>query len=131
MMKKLTTMLLGAATLLVGLSAVGAPAAARGKAPVYGQPARIAWAAQGGIQDWHVEDDRSIYIRDRNGRWYLATFSAPCPSLRSEYRIGFETGPLGEFDDWGVIRTPFLRCHVETLVTSPAPAAKGGGRFSR
>jgi hypothetical protein len=107
------------------LFSVPASAAER-PAPVYGKPARIAYASMGGIQDWHADSDRSIYIMDRTGRWYHATLSARCPGLRFQHHLAFDTGPLGEFDTWGAVRTRDHRCRVQTLVTSPAPEAKGG-----
>ncbi|HEY0028553.1 MAG TPA: DUF6491 family protein [Allosphingosinicella sp.] len=105
--------------------------AAERSARVYGKPTQISFASRGGIQDWHADSDRSIYIMDRMGRWYYATLSAPCPGLRFQNQLGFDTGPLGEFDTWGSVLTRDQRCHVETLVTSPAPQAKGGPRVDR
>lgn len=109
----------------------GCVAAADPSSTSFGKPARINFASMGGIRDWHADSDRSLYIMDRTGRWYYATLAGPCPSLRFESQIAFETGALGELDHWGVIRTRDLRCHIASLVTSPRPEAKGGPRVAR
>jgi hypothetical protein len=102
------------------------PAASAASEREYGQRAAINSANFDGISDWHADDDNHLYVRDRTGRWYLATLSGPCPWLAGEPSIGFETGPMGRFDEWSAIRVGSIRCHVRSLVTSPAPAAKGG-----
>ena len=125
-------MKLAAKALLAGAILFSCPAgAAERAAPVYGKPAQIDYARGDGIRDWHADSDRSIYIMDRMGRWYYATLSARCPGLRFQNQIAFDTGPLGEFDTWGSVRTRDQRCYVQTLVTSPAPPAKGGPPIDR
>ncbi len=117
--------LLACAAMLVGGAA---SASADEREPVYGKPAAISFAANGGIRDWHAEDDSSVYIRDRTGRWYLATLSGPCPGLLTSQAVSFKTDAMGRFDRFGAIRADFIDCAVDKLVTSPAPAAKGGPR---
>jgi hypothetical protein len=129
--KQMMKSLVGAGAMLalaMGAAAGSAQAAAPKAEQTYGKRASIPFANSGAIRDWHADTDRSLYLRDRTGRWYHATLSGPCPSLRFQHRIGFETGPLGTFDEWSVIRTRDHRCHIDTLVTSPAPAAKGGSK---
>lgn len=124
-MRKVITSIAAAAALATGFGAAPALAADQ-EGREYGKPTQISFASLGGIRDWHAEDDRSIYIRDRAGRWYYATFSARCPSLPFEQTVAFESDVLGTFDSWGVVRTPRYRCHVDSIVASPAPEAKGG-----
>lgn len=122
-----TDIAIRAAAMLLGAAAIAAPASAQdGRA--YGKPAAIEF---GGVQDWHAEDNDSVYVRDRAGRWYLATLTAPCPALRFQHMIAFETDPTGRFDRWSAIRTRDQTCAIESLVASPPPAAKGGPRAGR
>lgn len=130
-MKTIVTSLLGAALLGSGVAAAPAIAADQQAKAVYGQPATIPFAANGGIRDWHAANDRQLYIRDRAGRWYLATLSAPCHGLTFNNAVAFETDELGQFDTWSRVVTRDHRCGVESLVRSPAPAAKGGPRLVR
>ena len=86
----------------------------------------IQFAARGGIKDWHSENDQSIYLRDRTGNWYYATFNGVCPNLRAAQTMHFETDAAGAFDRFSSITTDYGRCQVASVVRSPAPAAKGG-----
>ena len=86
----------------------------------------IAFAANGGIKDWYSNNERSIYLRDRSGRWYLATFQGVCPNLPSAQTIRFETDAGGRFDRFSSITSEYGRCTVGSVVPSVAPAAKGG-----
>ena len=126
--KQLASTMLAATAMLSATAAVAGPGR---NAPVYGKPASISYANAGGIADWHAEDDSSLYIRDRTGRWYYATLGGRCPSLRLSHTIGFETDPMGRFDTWGAVRTRDALCHVRTLVTSPPPAAKDSRQARR
>lgn len=82
-------------------------------------------AANGGIRDWHSDDDRSLYLRDRAGRWYRASFAAGCPGMRHSSTILFNTDALGAFDRFGAISTPRGRCSVSSVVRSAPPASIG------
>jgi hypothetical protein len=128
MMRTIAKAILGAAT---AVAAIGAAPAAADQAAGLGERASINFVHQGGIADWHAEDERTLYIRDRTGRWYLATLSARCPRLVWANGIRFDAGADGRFDDWDSIQTDMVRCGVETLVRSEAPAAKGGARDRR
>ncbi len=82
-------------------------------------------AANGGIRDWHADDDRNLYLRDRVGRWYHASFAAGCPGVRHSSTIIFNTDALGAFDRFGTISTYRGRCSVNSVVRSSPPAAIG------
>lgn len=84
-------------------------------------------AGAGGIRDWYSNNERSIYLRDRTGRWYLATFNGVCPNLPSAQTVRFDADAAGSFDRFSSISTEYGRCQVGSVVPTLAPAAKGGG----
>ena len=87
--------------------------------------AAIAFADSGGIADWHVRDERSLYVMDRPGQWYLATLEGQCWNLPFENTLSFDTGPTGRFDSFSAIITQYGRCQLQSLVRSERPAVKG------
>ena len=94
--------------------------------PLTAAETSIQYAGNGGIRDWHSDNDRSIYLRDRTGRWYLAMFNGVCPNLRAAQTIHFQTDAAGTFDRFSSLSTEYGRCQVGSVVRSPAPLAKGG-----
>ena len=86
----------------------------------------IPFAGRGGIRDWHSDNDRSIYLRDRTGNWFFAIFHGPCPNLGVAQTIQFNTDASGTFDRFSAIATEYARCQIASVVRSPPPAAKGG-----
>lgn len=98
--------------------------------PLTAADTSIPFAANGGIRDWYSNNNQSIYLRDRTGRWYLATFNGLCQNLPAAQTIQFETDASGSFDRFSSISTEYGRCQVGSVVHAQAPAAKGGG-FAR
>ncbi|HET7816253.1 MAG TPA: DUF6491 family protein [Sphingomicrobium sp.] len=94
--------------------------------PVTAGDTSIAFAANGGIRDWHANGEQGIYLRDRSGRWYLATFNGVCPNLPAAQTIAFGTDAAGTLDRFSSITTEYARCQIGTIVRSQAPAGKGG-----
>lgn len=88
--------------------------------------AAINFAAEGAIVDWYADNDREIYMMDRGGRWYRATFEGPCPQLGSSHTVGFEPGLSGRFDRFSQVVAPYFRCQVRSVLRASRPAAKGG-----
>lgn len=86
----------------------------------------IPFAANGGIRDWYSNNEQSIYLRDRTGRWYLATFNGLCPNLPAAQTVQFETDASGAFDRFSSIGTEYGSCQVGSVVQAQAPMAKGG-----
>lgn len=95
--------------------------------PITAADTAIPFAANGGIRDWYANSERSIHLRDRTGRWYLATFNGWCPNLPAAQTIHFETDAGGSFDRFSSITTEYGRCQVGSVVAAAAPLAKGGG----
>ena len=112
-------------SLFAVLAALGACAPA-GLAPPATADTAIAFAANGGIRDWYSNSEKSIYLRDRTGRWYLATFNGLCPNLPAAQTIHFQTNAAGAFDHFSSVTTEYGRCQVGSVLRSEAPAAKGG-----
>ena len=112
---------------LLPLFAVVTAGSAAAATPLHAsQETMIHDAGSGGIRDWHSDDDRSIYLRDRTGRWYYATFLGVCPGVRHSPSISFKTDALGQFDRFSTISTYRGLCSVGSVVRSPKPAAIGG-----
>lgn len=94
--------------------------------PLTAADTAIPFAANGGIRDWYSNNEQSIYLRDRTGRWYLATFNGLCPNLPAAQTVQFETDASGAFDRFSSIGTEYGRCQVGSVVQAQAPMAKGG-----
>jgi hypothetical protein len=99
--------------------------------PATSREVAIDYADAGSITDWHAENDRQLYIRDRTGRWHLATLGVSFPQLASSRTIGFEPGLGGRFERFSTVAGPVLRCRVESLVRASRPEAKGGREDKR
>ena len=91
-------------------------------APVpFGEEARIPFAHRGGIRDFEVASDRTLYLEGRGGRWYRATLFGPCLGLRFARGIGIDTGGSSGLDRFGSIIVDGERCKLESLVRSAPP----------
>lgn len=113
-----------AASLLLG---TGAASAAEQPTRIGTKEVGISYAANGGIRDWHAEDENGIYLMDRTGRWYYARFSHRCFNLPSLQSLVFTTDPAtGRFDHFSTVGTGQLSCDVASVVKAERPAAKGG-----
>jgi hypothetical protein len=112
-------------TLGLALASLLLVQSAGGAQPAQGN-ASIDYAAGGGIRDWHADDDRGVYLRDRTNRWYYAAFRHRCPGVVRDQRIAFDTNGFQRFDRLSSVKTATETCAVESLDRSDAPAAKGG-----
>ena len=115
-MTKIIALLLAAAT--AGSAAAATPTFSA-------KETTIRYAASGGIRDWHADDERSIYLRDRTGRWYQARFHGICPGVTHSPSIGVNTDRLGAFDRFGTISTYRGLCSVASVVRAAKPVAIG------
>ena len=93
--------------------------------------ASIDFVGRGGIRDWHADDDRGIFLRDRANRWYYAAFRHSCPGVLFNPTIAFDTNGFDRFDRSSLVVTQTEVCAVESVDHSAAPAAKGGLSASR
>ncbi len=64
--------------------------------------------------------------RTSTDEWFYAKLMAPCTGLNFAETIGFDTHPLGRFDQFSSIFVPGPgggRCAVQTFTLSGAPPA--------
>lgn len=101
------------------LAALSAPAAAKTPLP---PQASIPFADHGGIRDFTVADDNTVYIQATGGRWYRADLMGNCQGLRFHNALGFQSNPGGSFDRWSSIRTRYQNCPVRSLTRADPPA---------
>ena len=92
------------------------------------QPAYIPFANHGGIRDWHADRDQGLWVQDTHRQWYYAKLMGTCIGLNFAQSIGFDTHPLGRFDQFSSIFVPGSgRCAVQSFSVSAAPpSAKAG-----
>ena len=86
----------------------------------------IDYASVDGIRDWHAEDKRGIYLRDRTNRWYYAAFQHECPGVLYNPTVRFDTNGDHRFDRLSRVITQTEVCGIASVQPSAAPAAKGG-----
>lgn len=84
------------------------------------RPATIPFVDLGGIDDWRPVGTEGILIEARNGKWYKATFFAPCINLSHSIAVGFVTDPGGSLDRFSSIIVEGERCHFKSLEEVPA-----------
>jgi hypothetical protein len=122
--------LLIAPLLALGLAAL--PAAALSSTAPAAKEASIDLANSGGIRDWREVGDQTIYVQDRQHRWYRATLMRPSYDLRGALAIGFDTGPGDTFDKFSSVVIRGQRYAVESLVriegSPPSEARKHKSR---
>jgi hypothetical protein len=108
---------LGAALLAAAGVALASEAAPSSKA-------YIPFANHGGIRDWKADRDQGLWVQDIHRQWYYAKLMGPCLGLNFAQTIGFDTHPLGRFDQFSAIVVPGAgggRCTVQTFTVSGAP----------
>ncbi len=108
----------GVAVGAVLLAAAGSVLAAEASGP---RPAYIPFASHGGIRDWRADRDQGVWVQDIHRQWYYAKLMAPCIGLNFAESIGFDTHPLGRFDQFSSIFVRGSRCAVQSFTLSGAP----------
>ncbi len=88
------------------------------------EQARINFVNLGGIDDWHADGDKGLFIKGRNRQWYHAELMGRCIGLDFATHIGFVSEPDGSFDKFSAIMVDHRECQVVSLVKSDAPPAK-------
>jgi len=84
--------------------------------------AQIPFVSYGGVDDWRAEGTGAILIKARMGRYYRATFMAPCIDLPTAEHIGFETGALDTLDKFDSIVVRGRECSFRSFEEIPKPA---------
>lgn len=89
-----------------------------------GVDASIAFANAGGIQDWHPDGTKALFVQDRHGLWYHATLMTPCFDIVSTEDVAFITRGPDDLDKFSSVQVRGQRCQFDSFVTSAAPPAK-------
>ncbi|MGC1469187.1 DUF6491 family protein [Sphingorhabdus sp.] len=104
-----------------------APPALAGKAKdwdQYGQEASIAFPNHGGIRNFEANEERGLWIEDRQRRWYYAKFIGNCRGIDYANGIAFDTRGSSSFDRFGAIAVDGDYCPIESLVTAEKPLSR-------
>lgn len=107
--------------LLFSLLALGPAAAAEPAPREVGVEADISFPTHGGIRNFHADDDRGVWIEDRQRNWYYASFHGPCRGIQFARGIGFDTRGSARFDKYTRILVDNEICDIQTLVTADKP----------
>ncbi|HEY0147725.1 MAG TPA: DUF6491 family protein [Allosphingosinicella sp.] len=104
-----------AAILLPALAFLSACATVSEPAPAaVGEETYIPYANRDGITEWRRASDEAIYTRALTGGWYLVRLTGPCPGLRSELPLQFDTRG-GRLDRFSTIIVERDICPVESV----------------
>lgn len=87
----------------------------------FGVEASIAFPNNGGIRNFETNEERGLWIEDRQRRWYYARIMGACHDLRNAQAIAFETRGSSSLDRFGAIRVGRERCQLESLITAEKP----------
>ena len=87
----------------------------------YGVDASIAFPNHGGIRNFEANEERGLWIEDRQRRWYYAKFIGNCRGIDYANGIAFDTRGSSSFDRFGAIAVNGDYCLIESLVTAEKP----------
>jgi Family of unknown function (DUF6491) len=118
-MPKKTFLSVLAISLLAGPAVAGKPAAKEW--PELGVETHIPFPNYGAIRNFEANEDRGVWLEDRQRRWYYAKLLSPCTNLAFVEAIGFDTRGTSSFDRFSSIIVEGQRCQVEQLVTAEKP----------
>ena len=90
----------------------------------YGLDASIAFPNHGGIRNFEANEERGLWIEDRQRRWYYAKFIGNCRGIDYANGIAFDTRGSSSFDRFGAIAVNGDYCLIESLVTAEKPLAR-------
>ena len=114
---------LSAIAAVLVLTAFADPASARKSKgwDEYGVDASIAFPNHGGIRNFEANEERGLWIEDRQRRWYYAKFIGNCRGIDFANGIAFDTRGSSSFDRFGAIAVNGDYCLIESLVTAEKP----------
>ena len=81
----------------------------------------ISFPAYGGIRNFRADNDKGVWLEDRQRNWYYASFIGPCPEIRFAQGIGIDTRGSPRFDKFSRILVGKNSCAIATLVTADKP----------
>ncbi len=106
--------------ILLGFAGVAADSKPK-EWPEYGKEASIPFANSGGIHNFEPNEERGLWIEDRQRRWYYAKIAGHCSNLRYANSVGFDTRGTSSFDKFGAVVVNGDYCLLESLVTAEKP----------
>lgn len=115
-----------ALSLAAVLLPLSAPAAAE-PAPeprALGVESSIVFPSDSSIRNWRADDGRGVWIEDRRGDWYYASFAGYCRDIDFAHAIGVETRGAARLDRFSAIIVRGERCPLVSFVTSAPPPSK-------
>jgi len=86
-----------------------------------GVESSVSFPAFGGIRNFRADDDRGVWLEDRQRKWYYAGFLGTCPEIRHAQAIGLETRGSARFDRFSKIIVGHDVCAIATLVSADKP----------
>jgi hypothetical protein len=101
-------------TLLAAAASITACATHQNAPALAGTETYIPYANRDGIAEWRVAATDAIYARALTGGWYLVRLNGPCPGLRSELPLLFDTRQ-GRLDRFSAIVVERDYCPVESV----------------
>lgn len=90
--------------------------------------ATIAFASQGGIQNWQPQGDSAVLLQDRQGQWYLARLQGAATELPYTEQVGFDPGPSGSFGRLSTVLVKGVRYPVISLTRTDPPGKRQNQR---
>ncbi len=84
----------------------------------------IPFSSTGGIDEWHADGDKALFLRSRSGQWYRAELVTPCMGLGFATSIGYIAESDGSFDSSSAILVDGLRCQLSKLEKTEKPPAR-------
>ncbi len=122
-MKKITMIAAAAACAISAAIPAAAPAAAvaqRSDAAI-GQEARIAFPNARTIRDFRATSRDTVYIQDRQRRWYRASVLSACLELPYALALGVDTRRSASLDRYSTLIVRGERCQLNSFVRIAGP----------
>jgi hypothetical protein len=89
-----------------------------------GVEGNISFPAHGGIRNFRADNDKGVWLEDRQRNWYYASFLGTCPEIRFAQGIGLDTRGSARFDKYSKILVGNDVCAIATLVTADKPLSE-------
>ena len=86
-----------------------------------GVEGNISFPAHGGIRNFRADNDKGVWLEDRQRNWYYASFLGTCPEIRFARGVGIDTRGSARFDKFSRILVGKNSCAIATLVTADKP----------
>ncbi len=73
------------------------------------------------LYNFEPDDDRGVWLEDRQRRWYYASFIGPCQGLNFVHTIGYEMRGSSHLRRSSMILVDDQKCQIDSLVTAEKP----------